>query len=251
MPKSALRVLHAATIRAEYKRKRDLSEKDDMHARKKKKARRSAASTEERGEEEQGEPARRIQPGESLAHFNRCVLGHHLSLYSGGGAQDPDCLHRRVENDMRAVVRSAVHASSAHGRRVRKREQEETAAAAASPKTKVKDSAASRKAKHRPEDEDEGEDKVPHADRPKEFVTASTSAPRSLHDIALAPPELALKKAAKLRTGNSSKISGVLSMAQRSMMDAEREKAIRRYRELKEKRAQARLLAGEHGSIDR
>jgi hypothetical protein len=84
--------------------------------------------------------------------------------------------------------------------------------------------------------------------RPTEFTKLSSSAPRRLNDIAQAPPTLSrVPKARKLNhtaftsgdTGKgkkTTKADGVLSMAQRAMMDAEREKAIQRYRELKERR---------------
>lgn len=75
-----------------------------------------------------------------------------------------------------------------------------------------------------------------HAGRPKEFELLSTSAPRRLNDIAQAPPELSLKKAPKTVIGDGRKNAGVLSMAQKAMMEDEREKAIARYRQLKAER---------------
>ena len=73
-----------------------------------------------------------------------------------------------------------------------------------------------------------------HADRPKEFQTAKSSAPRRLNDIAQAPPELRFKKAVtKPSDVGRGKSGSVLSMAQKSMMEEERNKAIERYRQLK------------------
>ncbi len=72
-----------------------------------------------------------------------------------------------------------------------------------------------------------------HADRPKDFVQLSTSAPKRLNDIAQAPPEFKLKKVTKTVVPEFNKHSGVLSMAQKAMMEAEREKAIARYRQIK------------------
>lgn len=82
-----------------------------------------------------------------------------------------------------------------------------------------------------------------NADRPvKDFVgrTTMASAPKRLNDVALAPPEFKkLPRGGKnLSAGASSKSDGVLSMAQKAMMEQEREKAIARYRELKAMRKQ-------------
>jgi hypothetical protein len=73
----------------------------------------------------------------------------------------------------------------------------------------------------------------------KDFVVHSSSAPRRLNDIAQAPPEFKKlpRGAAALYGGTgSAKREGVLSMAQKSMMEQEREKVIMRYRELKARR---------------
>lgn len=70
-----------------------------------------------------------------------------------------------------------------------------------------------------------------HLDCPKEFVVVNSSAPKRLNDIAQAPPEFSqLPRGA---TAFSSKKDGVLSMAQKLLMEKERENAIARYRELK------------------
>jgi hypothetical protein len=80
-------------------------------------------------------------------------------------------------------------------------------------------------------------------DRPKEFAITSSAAPRRLNDIAMAPPELKKlpRGATKHQSGGGGKTAkaaaaGVLSMAQRVMMEAERENAIKRYREMKERK---------------
>lgn len=75
-----------------------------------------------------------------------------------------------------------------------------------------------------------------NAERPKEFETLSTSAPRRLNDIAQAPPEIKKAPRGAGRPGIGGKREGVLSMAQKSMMEQEREKAITRYRMLKASR---------------
>jgi hypothetical protein len=93
-------------------------------------------------------------------------------------------------------------------------------------------------------------------DRPKEFATTSSAAPRRLNDVAMAPPELKkLPRGAAKRSASGGKAkagataaAGVLSMAQRAMMEVERENAIRRYREMKERKAKEgdrTLLRGE------
>jgi hypothetical protein len=85
-----------------------------------------------------------------------------------------------------------------------------------------------------------------HGGAPKEFQTTSTSAPRRLNDIALAPPELT-KLPRETRDGGGSRggqtrvgvgegiVREGVSMAQRMMMEVEREKAIERYRDMKKR----------------
>jgi hypothetical protein len=90
---------------------------------------------------------------------------------------------------------------------------------------------------------------------PKEFVVHSSSAPKRLNDIVLAPPVFGARvgKLGGMRNGKVGEGSGkgrgerskgigkvdnasVLSMAQKQMMEEEREKIIKRYRELKQQR---------------
>ncbi|VDC07328.1 unnamed protein product [Peniophora sp. CBMAI 1063] len=230
IPKSAMRVLQAAQIRADHaKRRRENADEDDGRSAKrrkqegttgkgKEKAKVGGGSTEKKGE-------MKIQPGESLAHFNR-----------------------RVEDGMRGEVRAAMQSSSAHGRKARK--QEEEAAAATKAANIAKHAAKTQKRPASPDPEDNTSAPVDkHADKPKEFAKLQTTAPRNVNDIAQAPPTLSLKKATKLQASagpeglRGGKAAGVLSMAQRAMMEVEREKAIKHYRELKEKKlaaAQAR-----------
>lgn len=83
----------------------------------------------------------------------------------------------------------------------------------------------------------------------------SSAAPRRLNDVAMAPPELKkLPRGAAKRSSSSGgkakagAAAGVLSMAQRAMMEVERENAIRRYREMRERKAKEgdrTLLRGE------
>lgn len=72
----------------------------------------------------------------------------------------------------------------------------------------------------------------------KDFDRLVTSAPKRLNDIVLAPPQLSIGSRLKLKPKDSTKSSGdksdnVVSVAQKRMMDLEREKAIARYRALK------------------
>jgi hypothetical protein len=122
---------------------------------------------------------------------------------------------------MAPLVKSAVHTSAAISRKVR----------------------AGEKQKHAPQS-NEGSTSTPlkkpgqDANPPKEFSKVSSAAPRRVNDIVLAPPQLT-----KRPRGNSQVTSpakgggeGVVSMAQKMMMEVEREKAILRYREMKERR---------------
>ena len=85
----------------------------------------------------------------------------------------------------------------------------------------------------------------------------SSTTPCHLNDVAMALPELkklprsAVKQhwsvGGKAKAGMAAAV-GVLSMAQRAMMEIERENAIRRYREMKEHKAKEgdqTLLQGE------
>ncbi|KAL1733435.1 hypothetical protein EV714DRAFT_246450 [Schizophyllum commune] len=219
IPKSAARVLNAAKVQAEYRAKKRSSEDDGSQG----KAKRRKVDSSTSGMS--------IKPGESLTHFNK-----------------------RVEDSMRGLVRSAVQTSNAVARNALKKEAEEKKAAKQEKKAKrkadegdddVKGSKSSDgkrpvkdDAKSSPTKPAQPADK--HADRPKEFQQASTSAPRRLNDIAQAPPDLKkLPRGAKKAAGSSAtmghtpKSDGVVSMAQKVMMEQEREKAIERYRLLR------------------
>ncbi|KAF9465809.1 hypothetical protein BDZ94DRAFT_1253239 [Collybia nuda] len=231
IPKSLARVLNAAHIREEWRAKKRKLEEDDDRERNGKRKKLSGA-TKGNGKEEHVKSQLRIKPGESIQHFNR-----------------------RVEDDMRYLVKSAVQTSNAVSRSARKAEIEEKA---------------KRQRKNMPTAESEDEDqekakpkrKAPpsipapatdkHADSPKEFQKLSSSAPRRLNDIAQAPPEfkkLPRGAAAALESAfggtGLGKRDGILSMAQKTMMEKEREKAITRYREMKANRRKAGDVEGE------
>lgn len=72
-------------------------------------------------------------------------------------------------------------------------------------------------------------------ERDREFSKASTAAPRRLNDTVQAPPDIT-KFPRGSRQPSKDKSSGVLSMAQKVMMEEERERAIKHYRGLKARR---------------
>ncbi|KIM36536.1 hypothetical protein M413DRAFT_288345 [Hebeloma cylindrosporum] len=212
IPKSAARVFNAQAIRDEWKeKKRKHDEDEDGHGGKRRKTGTS------------GEPARgpksdkkkislTIRPGESMQHFNR-----------------------RVEDDLRPLVKSAAQSARALSRNVAREEHEARLAAKKAKKEKGKPSVSETPSKPRDHSPPPPEDKF--TGRVKEFQTSSSSAPKRLNDVAQAPPEFK-----KLPRGASSAIGkrdAVLSMSQKVMMEQEREKAIVRYRELKASRRQA------------
>ncbi|KAF4569883.1 hypothetical protein EYR40_008864 [Pleurotus pulmonarius] len=201
IPKSLTRVLNASQIREDWHaKKRKNTEDDGRGAVKRKKMEKGA----------KGKAELNIQPGESIQHFNK-----------------------RVEDNMRPLVKTAMQSSNATLRKARK---------------ELPSKKKGKKPAEPESDDDEPPTPAPSSqkhdrnDPPKEFATLSSSAPRRLNDIAQAPPELkALPRAAAMRTKNGdskrSKVSdNVLSMAQKAMMEEEREKAIKRYRELKASR---------------
>jgi hypothetical protein len=71
----------------------------------------------------------------------------------------------------------------------------------------------------------------------KESRDFSKAAPRKLNDVVQAPPELpTLRLTVKKDGGKTKDGDSILSLAQKAMMEKERENAIRRYRELKERK---------------
>lgn len=164
-----------------------------------------------------------ILPGESLQHYNKYVLLYrYFSIMF-------KTVYRRVEDDMRPLVKSAVQSSNAVVRHARHQEISGKPAQKSN-KTKSTDDAPSLV--------------VPlaskHSGRPMEFQSLSSSAPRRLNDIAQAPPELMrLPRGVSAQKASSSTVAkrdGVLSLAQKAMMAQERENAITRYRQLKASR---------------
>ena len=142
----------------------------------------------------------------------------------------------RVENSMRGLVRSAAQSASATARKVKK-----TEAAGHSDEPRTNDSSGSElKAKTISQYSDQQKPSNPSKrTRPEAFQTYSASAPRRLNDIVHAPPTLkTLPRKAKVTQESTQKRSlreGVLSMAQKAMLEEERERAIRLYREMKKR----------------
>ena len=132
---------------------------------------------------------------------------------------------RRVEDDMRPVVKSAIQSSSAQARKVKKLEIKV--------KGRPKSQSSKRSTHTEPSPPPTTQSKQPA--RATEFQKTSTSAPRRLNDIAHAPPEFKnLPRGAEVKSKNN--YGGVINMKQKMMMEDEREKAIVRYRASKERR---------------
>ncbi len=154
---------------------------------------------------------------------------------------------------MRHSVREAMLASSARTRQV-KREELSRSGGKAGPETAGANASSKPRGKAGARDEWGEEDggarsaarERLRATEPREFEKVDTSAPKRLNDVAQAPPELKKlpRKAKKLAamggaakgSGAGSLKEGLLSMAQKAMMEEERERAIRLYREMKKGR---------------
>lgn len=144
---------------------------------------------------------------------------------------------------MRPLVKSSIHSSSAHVRRLAKTPNVADERSRNTSNSSVP-SSSTRKAK-RPRNitkssSDTAQDRVEDQEPPTEFVKASTSVPKRVNDIVQAPPQIKhLPRNAKkivATSGKGKKSEAVVSMAQKAMMEAERENVIQRYRELKERR---------------
>ncbi|TCD65853.1 hypothetical protein EIP91_002159 [Steccherinum ochraceum] len=210
IPKSVARVLNASQTQQEWRSKKRKLETEGF-SKVDGDGTRSQKRPKATQHEEEGAGKMKIQPGESLGHFNR-----------------------RVEDSLRGTVKVALHASAAHARKAKK----ETEELKQPTKSKLQKSS---------EVNDSDPDSVPQASRtrPTEYTSSSTSAPRRLNDIVQAPPELKkLPRGAKTKDNAAVKMDagkshslrdGVLSMAQKAMLEEERERAVRLYREMKKR----------------
>ncbi|KAJ7307686.1 hypothetical protein DFH08DRAFT_1051589 [Mycena albidolilacea] len=160
---------------------------------------------------------------------------------------------RRIETDIRPLVRSAMQSSIATVRAQYKKgsaPSESTPSFKSAPTTNSKSNNAHSKSTPKSSSAADGADPKPapppidkHASRPKEFARTSSAAPRRLNDIAQAPPELssfARKKSSTNtpvgKAGGKSTKASILSPAQQLAMAAGREDAVQRYRVLKASR---------------
>lgn len=137
---------------------------------------------------------------------------------------------------MMPVIKTALRQSSAQVRRVRREEAAQDTLKRGKQVGKARRPLleSPKKGPDPPQTAAAGEDIVNLRNTGKEFQAVSTSAPRRLNDIAQEPP--VIKKLPRGATKNDAAPSGVLSMAQKAMMEEERDKAIRHYRELKVRR---------------
>ncbi|KAI0337398.1 hypothetical protein BDW22DRAFT_954699 [Trametopsis cervina] len=238
IPKGAARILNAAQVQQDFHTKRKLGLDEDDGPSRKKRQKVSESSSQVKGAKgKNGKADIKITPGESLAHFNR-----------------------RVEESLRPLVRDAMQTSAAVARKVRKQEEEDYKASKKGSTTKSKavtketDESDAPAPKTKPAKNDSAppapatpkllKDSVPVP--VKEFTSYKASAPRRLNDIALAPPELSklprgAKAAAAARnsvsgTKSTSLREGALSMAQKAILEEERERVIKAYREMKKGR---------------
>lgn len=135
-----------------------------------------------------------------------------------------------------------MQSSAAHVRKAKK-ETEDTKNASTATNTKVS-SLESSKANATPTS---SSNEQAEKQRRTEFTLLSTSTPRRLNDIVQAPPELkklprgAKSKGLSVKRDDSIKSGslqeGVLSMARKVMLEEERERAVRMYREMKKQNA--------------
>ncbi|PVG01435.1 hypothetical protein CPB86DRAFT_781654 [Serendipita vermifera] len=225
IPKSISRVLNAAVLHEEYNKKRKRTNGEDGEERDGKKRRKTkdATDTEEM----------KIKPGESITQFNR-----------------------RVEDTMRSKIRTAVQAGQAHARRHNTVQKASTAQGNADTQgSKTKSNEKDPKSS----EPKNGKDKLSSSKEPvktvtnsesssgtkkkTEFDTISSQLPKRLNDVVDAPPDLdglLKKKSAGSKKDDKGAAFGkkdIVPPEQRRMMEIEREKAIKRYRELKEQRS--------------
>lgn len=146
---------------------------------------------------------------------------------------------------MRPLVKSAVQSSSAHMRKLardlsdkvhRKSQKPSDPSNPIQPAVELKQLRNPTKPNPDPAHDREGAQNEPST----EFAKVSTSAPKSVNDVVQAPPQIKQlpRNAQKIvaASGKGKKSDAVVSMAQKAMMETEREHAIQRYRELKERR---------------
>ncbi|EJD48328.1 hypothetical protein AURDEDRAFT_162799 [Auricularia subglabra TFB-10046 SS5] len=193
VPKSMARILNAASVQQKYREDKKKRERED-------------GGSEQRPAKRAKTEAKvqlKIQPGESIGHFNR-----------------------RVEDNLRSEVQAARNTA-----RKAPPEPKKKPAKGATGSEDESDEATNRSA---------GPAKpLKNSEPPKEFARA---APGRVRDVVEAPPNLSNDKftkkvKAKLGDRATSKPTDVVSAAHQRMMELEREKAIARYRALKAAKA--------------
>lgn len=219
VPKSAARILNAASIQQKYRDdKKRAREEDEPAGKPTKRAKVTGTSL-------------KIQVLSIARHFSLncslvCSQGRAWRILTGKKATTPrrgcstSC--RRVEDSLRPAVQAA--------RTTARKAPSETKS------TRKKDDVSH----HDDEQEDQKAITRQPQSAPKEFAKA-TSISR-VRDVVLAPPSFAndrfaTKTKAKLGGQGKSKTTDVVSSAHKRMMELEREKAIARYRALKASKA--------------
>jgi hypothetical protein len=162
-----------------------------------------------------------------------------------------NAITRRVEDNMRSEIRTAVRAGNAHQRKrvIEEKKLKEVAHDENKQKEDEKDGVKDKqKGKARDKAIVETTSNPRSSTRKTEFETLSSQKPKRLNDIVDAPPDLSslTKKNKVLQGGKESEFGkrDIIPPEQKRMMEIEREKAIRRYRELKQKRESERPGAG-------
>ncbi|KAG1720781.1 hypothetical protein EDB19DRAFT_1646877 [Suillus lakei] len=209
VPKSVARILNAEKIRHEFREKKRKIVEPNGDECPQLKRRRPASDVNSRKEE-----MLKIQSGETIAHFNK-----------------------RVESSMMPLIRTAMQESSAQAKTMINNASRADVSNP-SPPTSTNTPPSRTDASNLSPLTFTNTPQRQHRDKPKEFRVSSTSAPRRLNDIAQEPPRFG-KLPRGARSGKESskeKVAGILSMAQKAMMEEERENIIKRYRELKAKK---------------
>lgn len=218
IPKSIARVLNASMLRDSYNKKR--KREDESSTNNQPKARMmDAESTKSSKKRKTEKETLQILPGESLGDFNR-----------------------RVEDAMRADVRSAVRAGQANMRRQEATEKAERKDKLENQPSPVETNSTGKEVTKNVRTHPSTSQQPGAKPRKTDFESLDSRAPKRLNDIAQAPPDLSTltakadKLLAKDKKGEAFGKKDVVPPEQWRMMEIEREKAIKRYRELKERK---------------
>lgn len=221
MPRGAIRILNAGKVQAAFRAQGRTTSEDTGEAKPKPKPMPTAPKKKRTRGESEDTPGQKkaktkdglpkIAPNESLGEYNR-----------------------RIEALLRPGVSGAIKKAEAARGAVKKQAEEDKKARIAKAQGKAVEE----------EDEGEEEEKVKQNKPLKEF--AELPARRRLNDVAQAPPSLPMLKAAvKTAKKGGLKEGGrdPLNAGQRRIMEAERERVVAMYREIKA-RKEAERAAG-------